>query len=63
MELQKLLTVRQVAEMLSISTREVWRRADSGDLPRPIQLGKRVRRWLRDEIEAIIEQAKQRRGG
>jgi len=56
-----LLNVGEVARMLSISTREVWRRADSGDLPRPVRLGARTRRWPRDEIEAVIERAKRQR--
>lgn len=56
-----LLTVSQVANMLSISTREVWRRSDSGALPRPIRLGERTRRWVREEIEAVIERAKRQR--
>lgn len=61
MERKILLSVGEVAAMLSISTREVWRRADSGELPRPIRLGARTRRWLREEIEAIIEHAKRQR--
>ena len=63
MEPTKLLSVVQVAGMLTISTREVWRRADSGELPQPVRLGARTRRWLRDEIEAVIEQAKRQRDG
>ncbi len=63
MEPVKLLNVGEVAAILSISTREVWRRADSGDLPQPVRLGARTRRWLREEIEAVIEQAKRQRDG
>lgn len=61
MEPRSLLSVAEVAEILSISTREVWRRADAGGLPRPIRLGARTRRWLRPEIEAVIEKAKRER--
>lgn len=61
MESDRLLTVAEVAAMLTISKREVWRRADSGELPRPIRLGARTRRWPQDEIEAVIERAKRRR--
>lgn len=62
MELSKLLKVQDVAELFAISVREVWRRADSGQLPKPLRLGGKVRRWLREEIEAIIEKAKSQRG-
>lgn len=62
MEPAKLLRVQEVAHLLTISVREVWRRADSGDLPKPLRLGGKVRRWLREEIEAIIERAKRQRG-
>jgi len=61
MDRTKLLNVGEVSGMLSISTREVWRRADSGELPRPIRLGARTRRWLQEEIEAVIERAKLKR--
>lgn len=57
MEPARLMTVADVARILTISTREVWRRADSGELPRPVRLGARTRRWLREEIEAVIERA------
>lgn len=61
MESAKLLTVSEVATILTISPREVWRRADSGELPQPIRLGPRTRRWPREEIEAVIERAKRQR--
>jgi predicted DNA-binding transcriptional regulator AlpA len=62
MESPRLLSVNEVARYLTISTREVWRRADSGQLPKPLHLGGKVRRWLREEIEAVVELAKRRRG-
>lgn len=61
MEQARLLSVAEVARMLTISTREVWRRADSGELPRPVRLGRRTRRWPREEIEEVIERAKRAR--
>lgn len=61
METARLLSVTEVATILTISAREVWRRADSGELPRPIRLGARTRRWLLEEIEAVIERAKRQR--
>ena len=62
MEQARLLRVQEVARLLAISTREVWRRADSGTLPKPLRLGVKVRRWPQDEIEAVIEKAKRQRG-
>ncbi len=49
----QLVTVEQVAEMLQIATRSVWRLRDSGKMPSPISLGKCVR-WKADEMEAWI---------
>ena len=63
MEHRKLLTVKDVADLLAISTREVWRKADAGDLPKPLRLGRKLRRWLPEEIEAVIERARRRREG
>lgn len=62
MEASRLLKVQEVARMLAISVREVWRRADSGMLPKPIRLGGKIRRWLREEIEAVIDKAIRQRG-
>lgn len=58
----RLLRVQEVARMLALSVREVWRRVDSGQLPKPVRLGGRIRRWLREEIEAVIERAVLQRG-
>lgn len=49
-----LLRDREVAELLAISRRSVWRLTSSGDLPRPIKLGKAVR-WRRSDIEEVID--------
>lgn len=62
MEPTQLLKVQDVASLLAISVREVWRRSDSGQLPKPLHLGGKIRRWLREEIETIIEKAKRQRG-
>jgi len=49
--LQEMLAVsaRQLAVMLGVSLRQVWRLNASGMLPRPIRLGGSVR-WNRREI-------------
>jgi excisionase family DNA binding protein len=48
-----LLTVGDVAELLGCSTRNVYRLADSGRMPRPLRIGGMVR-WPRATIEAWI---------
>ena len=49
-----LLMVRDVAAMLRLSERTVWRRAAAGELPAPLRIGNSVR-WRRDEIIAWVE--------
>ena len=46
----RLLDVNAVAQLLSCSTRNVYRLADSGQMPRPRKLGALVR-WDREELE------------
>ena len=51
-----LLTVREVAKLLGISSRTVWRMLSSGTLPvKPVALGT-VARWRRGDIEAFAEE-------
>jgi prophage regulatory protein len=62
----RLLGVQQVADLLGVSARHVYRLSDGGKMPRPIKLGGSVR-WSSTEIErwislgcpAVVEQ----RGG
>jgi predicted DNA-binding transcriptional regulator AlpA len=51
------LTVRDVAGLLGISERHVWKLHSTSRLPRPIRLGRSVR-WLRRDIEAALEAMK-----
>lgn len=46
-----LLKVKEVAELMGISTRQVWRLSAAGDLPAPIVLGRRTKRWRAAELE------------
>jgi predicted DNA-binding transcriptional regulator AlpA len=57
-----MLSIKEVAEVFSISVREVWRKVDRGALPRPLKIG-RLRRWLASEIQKVIELLKQQRDG
>lgn len=48
-----LLPARDLARMLAVSTRTLWRLLDAGKLIQPIRLGGSVR-WRREEVEAWI---------
>ena len=43
------ISARELAEMLNVSLRQVWRLNSADKLPKPIRLGGSVR-WDRDEI-------------
>lgn len=49
-----LLTKEQVAGMLQMSTRTVYRKAMDGEIPAPIKIGRCIR-WRRDIMLAWIE--------
>jgi len=48
-----LLTVRDVAFLLGLGERTVWRLCGDGKLPPPISIG-RSRRWTRQTIEEYV---------
>jgi prophage regulatory protein len=52
--LKRLITVKELAEMLAISTRHVYRLLDSGQLPKPLKLGAAIR-WDYDTICRWLE--------
>ena len=49
----RLVDVRVIAARLSLSTRQVWRLADSGSMPNALYIG-RSRRWREREINQWI---------
>jgi prophage regulatory protein len=51
---ERLLCVKKVAELLSLSPRDVWRKVQEGRIPRPIKLGPKVTRWRFSEILALM---------
>ena len=55
-----LLDVKAVAALFQSSPATIWRRANDGTLPRPVRIGG-MTRWARDEIDAVIENAKRTR--
>jgi excisionase family DNA binding protein len=54
----KLLTAKDVAELLRISVRTVWRLVSTGAIPGPIKIGAATR-WRADDIGAMIDLAPQ----
>jgi excisionase family DNA binding protein len=55
-EPSSLVRVQEVAALLDVSVRTVWRKSTEGALPRPISIG-RSKRWRRREIEAFVAAA------
>ena len=52
--LARLMSVAEVADLLGICRRTVWRWAEAGRLPAPVTIG-RVRRWRADVLMNWIE--------
>jgi excisionase family DNA binding protein len=50
-----LMTVEDVAKLLHVSVRTVWRLRRSASLPRPVKIGGGVR-WRISDVRAWIEQ-------
>lgn len=50
---QRMIDVREVATILSVSTRTVWRLISRGEIPQPIRFGRNVR-WRQIDIESWI---------
>ena len=48
-----LLNVREVAELLSISERTVWKMASCRELPAPLRIG-RSQRWSKKALEEWV---------
>ncbi|MFC1739710.1 helix-turn-helix transcriptional regulator [Planctomycetota bacterium] len=51
----QLLSAKQLAKMLSLSPRTVWRLLSAGKLPKPIQIGGSVRWELEREIKPWLQ--------
>lgn len=50
-----LLTAREVADLLGVHVRSVWRMAQTGDIPAPIRLSQRVVRWRLTDLDAHLD--------
>ena len=53
----KLLNVREVAQALGLSPRQVWRLCAAQKIPAPILVGYRSRRWREADLTAFIQAA------
>jgi len=54
-ELPVLLTIRELAAILKISQRSIWRLVSNGKLIQPLHVGGSIR-WRQDEVLKWIEQ-------
>ena len=54
---RSLLTVGDVADLLKISVRGVWRLVGKGEFPKPMHIG-RLARWKTETYEAWLDQRK-----
>lgn len=50
----QLLTAREVAALLRIHPRSVWRATAAGDIPKPIRIGPKVVRWRLTDLAVFI---------
>jgi excisionase family DNA binding protein len=49
------VSVREVAELLGVNARTVWRMAQRGEIPAPIRLGERVVRWRLSDLREHLD--------
>lgn len=48
-----LIGVQEATKMLGISPRKLWQMYNSGEMPKPIRIGRSVR-WSREELESWV---------
>jgi predicted DNA-binding transcriptional regulator AlpA len=51
----QLITARDVAAILGVHLRTVWRLAQTGDIPQPVRISPRVLRWRAVDIDAHVD--------
>jgi len=57
---EQLMRQGEVAKLLNVSKSSVWNLVRAGVLPAPLKFGPRMSRWRLSDVEAAIEQAKER---
>ncbi|MBL8797363.1 MAG: helix-turn-helix domain-containing protein [Planctomycetia bacterium] len=50
-----LLKVTEVAEILSMGVRTVWRKVATGELPQPVRFNKSLVRWKYESIKHYLD--------
>jgi predicted DNA-binding transcriptional regulator AlpA len=50
-----LLTARQMAELLGVHVRSVWRMSQAGQIPPPIRMAERVVRWRLADLQVHLD--------
>ena len=53
---ERLVSVREVADLLGVSVRSVWRMAEQGKIPQPVRYSRKMVRWQLSLILASIEE-------
>jgi excisionase family DNA binding protein len=53
-DIPELLTIRELAKILKVSQRSIWRLVASGKLVEPLRVGGSIR-WRRDDIRNWID--------
>lgn len=51
--MSQLLAVRDVANTLKVSPRQIWKLLSSGRMPAPLRLGRSVR-WRSEDIDEFV---------
>jgi predicted DNA-binding transcriptional regulator AlpA len=60
--LEHLLTVADLADLLHVSKRSVFRLRSQGALPAPVELSSNIIRWRPSDICAYIDRLRTRKG-
>lgn len=57
------IRVKEVAQILGCGVSTVWAWARAGYIPQPMKVGSRFSFWLRNDIERIAYEGKNKNGG
>lgn len=52
---ESLLTVKDVAEILCMGVRTVWKAESSGEIPKAVRINKKTVRWKASAIQAFLD--------
>ena len=53
--LERLLTIKQIADETGISRSTIYRRMEEGTFPKPVRIGPRATRWRASTIKDWLE--------